>query len=255
MIHLSNPNSVARQQAIDAGKQVWIPIKPCKREHLTERSVNNNICRTCNHATTSHNRIQEKINRDALKPKTGTPIICDDGNEYSVIYREEAIKNGLLNFFTGLQCAKRHLMPRLTSVNRCLTCCQVAAQKDRPQARQRANSYRQKDMRRELWRRARQRAVEKGLPFDITIDDIIIPAMCPVLNIPIIQGTGKIHDNSPNLDRIVPELGYVKGNIHVISFRANRIKTNANPNELMIVALYFQKLENERLNGSLPITK
>lgn len=77
---------------------------------------------------------------------------------------------------------------------------------------------------------AKHRALSKGLPFDITVDDLIIPEVCPLLGTPItLNGPS---DTSPSLDRIRPEIGYVRGNVQVISNRANRIKNNATPQEL-----------------------
>lgn len=51
----------------------------------------------------------------------------------------------------------------------------------------------------------------------------MIPETCPVLGIPLTIG-GKRSPSSPSLDRIDPALGYVPGNIRVISDRANRLK-------------------------------
>ena len=52
----------------------------------------------------------------------------------------------------------------------------------------------------------------------ITINDLVFPERCPVLNIPLLS-TGKRTDNSPSLDRIIPSLGYVPGNVKVISWK------------------------------------
>lgn len=90
--------------------------------------------------------------------------------------------------------------------------------------------------------RAKERAKKKGLPFNITEEDLVIPDRCPVLGMTLDYGfknTGKLMPNSPSLDRRIPELGYVKGNVQVISAKANWIKSNATPEELMRVALYF----------------
>lgn len=53
-----------------------------------------------------------------------------------------------------------------------------------------------------------------------------------MLGIELSISEGRMADNSPSLDRFKPELGYVKGNIHVISTRANRIKNDATYNEI-----------------------
>ena len=81
---------------------------------------------------------------------------------------------------------------------------------------------------------ARHRAKTDGVSFDITPDDIDIPEFCPVLGIKLQfnYGVGGAKDNSPSIDRLIPELGYVKGNIAVISWRANRIKNNATIDEI-----------------------
>lgn len=91
-----------------------------------------------------------------------------------------------------------------------------------------------------LLRHAKERARELGLPFDIVEADIQVPVVCPVLGIALVVGNGRQHDGSPSIDRIIPSLGYVKGNIAVISLRANRIKQNASPEELEAVAAWVR---------------
>lgn len=94
--------------------------------------------------------------------------------------------------------------------------------------------------------RARQRAKKKGVPFSITKDDIPpIPETCPVLGIPLRSTTTRGGDgNSPALDRIKPELGYVPGNIQWISAKANMIKSDATSDELFRVAEFVRRLEH-----------
>jgi hypothetical protein len=74
-----------------------------------------------------------------------------------------------------------------------------------------------------IWQRAHRRAASRGVPFSITIQAIVIPRVCPVLGIPIVLGEQR-SENSPSLDRITPKLGYVPGNVRVISDKANRLK-------------------------------
>lgn len=95
---------------------------------------------------------------------------------------------------------------------------------------------------------AKQRALKEGLPFDIELDDCKIPDVCPVLGIPFDLGEkdGQRLDASPSLDKFVPEKGYVKGNVAVISWLANRIKTNAKASDVMKVALWMQKNESSQ---------
>ncbi len=85
---------------------------------------------------------------------------------------------------------------------------------------------------------ARRRAKEAGIPFDITPEDVVIPTTCPILGIPLRRSSQSGgDDNSPSLDRIIPEKGYVRGNIVVMSKRANNAKNNLTGEELLKIAI------------------
>lgn len=95
-----------------------------------------------------------------------------------------------------------------------------------------------------LLRGAKQRAKDKDLEFNITIDDFNLPLDCPLLGIPLRSHIGKTTENdfdSPSLDRIDPSKGYVKGNVWVISKRANRIKSDATVDELESIVVNLKK--------------
>lgn len=47
-------------------------------------------------------------------------------------------------------------------------------------------------------------------------------------------------DNSPSIDKVDPELGYIKGNIRVISFKANRMKQDNTKEQLEKLLLYIE---------------
>jgi hypothetical protein len=88
-----------------------------------------------------------------------------------------------------------------------------------------------------MLRHARTRANKAGVPFGLTLETFPpIPKACPWLGIPLAVGSGRISPNSPSLDRIVPAMGYVPGNVIVISVRANLIKNDATPDEIVAVA-------------------
>lgn len=91
---------------------------------------------------------------------------------------------------------------------------------------------------REFWlfKAARARAAKKGIEFNIEIEDIIIPEVCPVFGIPLFASIGAATDNSPSLDRIDNTKGYVKGNVQVLSNKANRLKGDATPEEIKRLA-------------------
>jgi hypothetical protein len=80
---------------------------------------------------------------------------------------------------------------------------------------------------------AKARAKKKGIVFSLKPSDIKIPEFCPVFGIKLMFSTGKhATDASPTLDKLIPELGYVAGNVCVMSKRANRIKGDASFDEL-----------------------
>jgi hypothetical protein len=77
-------------------------------------------------------------------------------------------------------------------------------------------------------------------------EDIQIPEFCPALGIKLEWNTGRrasANRTSPSLDRVKPELGYVKGNVVVVSNRANHLRNNATAEELRRVAEYAARVE------------
>lgn len=88
---------------------------------------------------------------------------------------------------------------------------------------------------------ARMRAKEKNVPFDIKVEDLNVPKFCPILGIELCVNEGHAKPNSISLDRIIPDLGYVKGNVAIISYRANTIKNNASVEDLEKVLCWMKK--------------
>lgn len=78
-----------------------------------------------------------------------------------------------------------------------------------------------------------------GWDFDIKVADVEFPDYCPYLDVKLVIGEGgpAVKDNNASLDRIDSSMGYVKGNVEVISILANRIKSNAKPEDIMKVAV------------------
>jgi hypothetical protein len=88
------------------------------------------------------------------------------------------------------------------------------------------------------------------LPFNLSFRDIVIPELCPILGIALQRGLEGGLDNSPSLDRIVPRKGYVKGNVRVISNRANRIKSDSTPEELARILTYVLSHSAQETNDN-----
>lgn len=80
--------------------------------------------------------------------------------------------------------------------------------------------------RRTLWSTAKKRAKAKGLDFTIKHEDIEYPpdGKCPILQCELKMHKGKMERHTPSLDRVDSNLGYVPGNVRVISWWANYLK-------------------------------
>jgi hypothetical protein len=96
---------------------------------------------------------------------------------------------------------------------------------------------------------AKHRAKAKGIEFSLDPSDITIPDRCPVLGIKIAFGGESrkaIPENAPSIDRIDNRFGYIKGNVIVISWRANRLKGDASLAEMQQLATFYAGLAVER---------
>lgn len=93
-----------------------------------------------------------------------------------------------------------------------------------------------------LFYAAKQRAKKYGLDFDIEESDINIPEVCPILDIPLQKSYKKQASSSPSLDRVDSSKGYVKGNVRVISYKANACKSNMTPQQVEALYRYVFRL-------------
>ena len=100
---------------------------------------------------------------------------------------------------------------------------------------------------------AKNRANKKQLPCNITLDylESIATDVCPIFGTPFVWGRnrGKLGIEGATLDRIIPELGYIVGNVVFISDKANRIKAEFTENELYKVADWLHDKRKEILNA------
>lgn len=87
---------------------------------------------------------------------------------------------------------------------------------------------------------AKIRARTLGIPFNLEASSLSIPERCPIFNTPLVW-TDKITNDTPSLDRLVPDKGYVSGNVTFISMRANRIKSDASLSDLQRIVEWMQQ--------------
>jgi hypothetical protein len=109
----------------------------------------------------------------------------------------------------------------------------------------------------EMYKSALRRAREKQLPFDIDIPFLksIVKQTCPVFGIQLnwgINPNGSVKSNSASLDRVIPEWGYIKGNVVIISHIANKIKQDVTYNDLYKVADWLHDQEKETKKNVKP---
>lgn len=104
-----------------------------------------------------------------------------------------------------------------------------------------AKAFRERSPENVLVGLAKARAKKKNLPFNLEAADIHIPSHCPLLGIELKQNPQVVAEGSPSLDRIVPALGYVKGNVWVVSHKANSIKKAGTLEELELLVANLRK--------------
>lgn len=173
--------------------------------------------------------------------------------------RAEAKTSGSKHYFTGLHCKNGHYSYRVTVNGVCAMCCSEAGKAKRnnyagrKEALKRWNASDKAKTAKDRWKErnpkwawvvssvggARTRAKYKDLPFDLTNEYVysIAGDNCPALGMPLsFGGTRTMVENSASLDRIDPAKGYVVGNVAVISYKANTIKSNAAVAEIQAVA-------------------
>lgn len=170
------------------------------------------------------------------------------------ITKQEAKQQGLIFYFTGKPCKYGHVSERLVKGGSCRECKNSKSQKFREENREKYNEYCRKkkkenystEKRRELYLKnivseiyhaAKYRAKKKNIPFTIDIEDVIIPPKCPVFDIPL-DSKNKLQ--APTLDRVINDSGYVKGNVRVISSKANRLKNNGTMDEFKKILKYME---------------
>ncbi len=127
--------------------------------------------------------------------------------------------------------------------------CKIAARRDNHNGLCRAclkienRLYYEKNWLAVLIRGAKNRAKKKGIPFGINVEDIQIPTHCPIFGTKFAIGNGETLPNSPSIDRVIPELGYIPGNVILISHRANTIKNHGDGKEHQMIADWLRSLK------------
>lgn len=104
---------------------------------------------------------------------------------------------------------------------------------------------------RQLIQQSRFRAKQTGVNHNLDLNYLleILPECCPYLGTQFHWeaifncGQRKSHPCSPSIDRIDSSKGYIKGNVAIVSHRANSIKNNASELELIAMGRRIAQLK------------
>lgn len=110
-------------------------------------------------------------------------------------------------------------------------------------------------IRRSIFRHKKSAAKKLGIKFSLRYEDIKWPDVCPILGTKLAYSVAKKtgpRPNSPSFDRIRPKRGYTPGNVIIISSRANTMKSDAKPGELLKIAKFYKRLERKRKQNVRP---
>jgi len=191
------------------------------------------ICRTC-----KQEKPLSEFNKDK-RQKDGYATQCKECKHAYDKARYERIKNDPEYHAKKLEHGKKY---RETHKE------QIKAYSDeynmRPEVVQRKADWHQakrenysiEDRLKEIAHRAHNRALLKNVPCTITWKDLSYTEYCPLLEIKLNWGQttneGGRNIDTPSLDRINPNLGYVPGNVRIISNLANMMKSSATLEQL-----------------------
>ena len=172
--------------------------------------------------------------------------------------RGEASRLGKKYYFSGTLCKYNHISAR-TLDSKCMRCRYLRNKRykdakpskygKKPSAK-RTNAPYQNTLEHFILNSAKGRAKKRQIEFKLSIEDVVVPDICPILGIPIrkqwggIKQTNLERSNQPSLDRIDSNKGYIKGNVVVISYRANILKGGYSSKEHRRVAQFWADFQN-----------
>ena len=189
---------------------------------------------------------------------------CDCGTEKAIIAAK--LKNGAIRscgclqkevaanlrtkpvkgetYFTGKPCKRGHVSLRRVKGKVCIECAKQADAGRLERDPDMFTRYRAKwikaDPIRQMLKKARSSANARGLECALTPEDINIPKHCPCCQRELSFNTARWKSNSYSIDRIDSTKGYIRGNVAVICYRCNMLKSNATADELSMIAKWIR---------------
>lgn len=216
---------ITRKEAKEKGLKRYFLGTKCTLGGIGERLTSSSGCLCEIHKAKAAKYVRDKCDRDPEYRQRRVDIV----KKYRHDNKEQCVISGK-RFYDKEEQTVRNKRSRTWYNN-----------KSEPERLKYSKHKYYKNLQRSLFNSAKQRAKRLKVLFDLTLDDIIIPEVCPVFGQPFKWGIefGK-NDYSPSLDRIIPEKGYVKGNVVVISWLANRLKSDATLEQLKQICTYYE---------------
>lgn len=151
--------------------------------------------------------------------------------------RKESQRLGEKYYFTGKKCPQGHTSKRYSHNGVCYDCVMESNKK-----------WYDKNKTDTEWRKKRlftslmNRAISKNIPFNLEYSDIEWNTTCPVFGTVLqYDSLDGPYDNSASFDKVDPKLGYVKGNVRIISHRANWLKQDSTIEQLESIIRYMKE--------------
>lgn len=141
--------------------------------------------------------------------------------------RNTARKEGEMYYYPQRFCINKHVSAHYVSSGECLSCIKEKSKGPNLYGTKRATT--EEECIHVLVGTAKSRAKSRKIDFNISVDDLKpFPKTCPILGVKLDYVGEKRKDRatSPSLDRVRNNEGYIKGNVRIISYKANAMKSN-----------------------------
>jgi hypothetical protein len=239
-----------REEALASGNRYFFDGKLCKRGHNSVKIAKENRCFLCKRSETKISA-EKRRKRNGITPKN-VVVPLAKGDKYGQLIAtgrfkiESSInrkKNKNIRYHEVVcSCGEKFW---LVSYNwkiseQCSKCWLKTMSKNNIKHNESQTIIGQ------LYYSAKIRAKKRRIQFEIKIEDIKIPLLCPVLNIKLDSRLGETNNrkpryNAPSLDRINSNLGYLKDNIIIMSYKANVLKKDGTSEEYFKIAEFMEQ--------------
>lgn len=211
---------LTRSEAKQIGVGRYFTGKECLHGHISERITENGVCVECQlYRSAKYKETEQYL-------ATRTQYNNDYYHDNKVLKGPKQSKYGI-----GINLGKSEYDKQYRNIKKTEMSAKSKLYNRRMKTENPAKA---------LYLQAKKRAKDTDLEFNIEIKDIVIPEYCPVFGFKLEFRFDGRHHATPSLDRIDSSKGYIKGNIQVISWRANNLKRDATYEEIQMLANFMK---------------